>query len=151
VAGARDVYGVVVVDGEIDEAATAAARDRHRDVRRARSTVSNGTGGTTLDPATGRRLDDNLVEVSVEGRTLVACRHCGEQLGEPDHLGLATYEGPTTDAGPQIRTDPADYVDAPVVFRQYCCPRCWTAIYSAVVPADHVDHMRPERVVRARQ
>jgi N-methylhydantoinase B len=149
VAAARDVYGVVVAEGEIDEAATAAARDRHRNTRRERSTVSNGSGGATLDAATGRRLDDNLVEVSVEGRTLVACRHCGEQLGEPDHLGLATYEGPTTDAGPQIRTDPADYVDAPVVFRQYCCPRCWTAIYSAVVPADHVDHIRPERVVRA--
>jgi len=27
------------------------------------------------------------------------------------------------------------------VFRQYCCPKCWTALYSAVVPADHRDTM----------
>ena len=52
---------------------------------------------------------------------------------------MALYEGPPTDAGPQILADAADYVDAPVVFRQYCCPSCWTAIYSAVVPADHRD------------
>jgi N-methylhydantoinase B len=25
------------------------------------------------------------------------------------------------------------------VFRQYCCPSCWTALYSAVVPAGHTD------------
>jgi len=30
-------------------------------------------------------------------------------------------------------------VDAPVVFRQYCCPSCWTALSSAVVPAGHTD------------
>jgi hypothetical protein len=29
-----------------------------------------------------------------------------------------------------------------VVFRQYCCPNCWTAVYSSIVPADHVDHVR---------
>ena len=25
------------------------------------------------------------------------------------------------------------------MFRQYCCPSCWTALYSAVVPAGHTD------------
>jgi N-methylhydantoinase B len=25
------------------------------------------------------------------------------------------------------------------VFRQYCCPSCWTALYSAVVPEGHID------------
>jgi N-methylhydantoinase B len=72
----------------------------------------------------------------------VACRHCAEILGgsDPgDTLALARYEGPSTEAGPQIIADPADYVDAPIVFRQYCCPSCWTALYSAVVPAGHTD------------
>ncbi|WP_432845737.1 hypothetical protein ACQPXB_33815 [Amycolatopsis sp. CA-161197] len=32
----------------------------------------------------------------------------------------------------------AAYVDARVAFRQYCCPSCWTALYSGVVPADHL-------------
>lgn len=72
----------------------------------------------------------------------MACRHCAEILGgsDPgDTLALARYEGPSAEAGPQIIADPADYVDAPIVFRQYCCPSCWTALYSAVVPAGHID------------
>jgi len=77
----------------------------------------------------------------------VACRHCAEILGGPnpggtdpgEPLALALYEGPPAEAGPQIIANPADYVDAPVVFRQYCCPNCWTALYSAVVPASHAD------------
>jgi N-methylhydantoinase B len=137
---ARDVYGVVLDAGAVDGAATTAERDRRRAARRDRSSVG-GEGGSKLDVTTGRRRDDNLVEVGEDGRTVIGCRHCGERLGEPDHLRLGVHEGPSTDAGPQIRSDPADYVDAPVVFRQYCCPGCWTAIYSAVVPADHVDHV----------
>ena len=76
--------------------------------------------------------------------TVVACRHCAEILGGTAvdaELALAIHEGPSTGAGPQIIANPADYVDAPVVFRRYCCPSCWTALYSAVVPADHVDTM----------
>jgi N-methylhydantoinase B len=137
---AREVYGVVLDAGAVDGAATTAERDRRRAARRDRSSVG-GEGGSKLDVTTGRRRDDNLVEVGEDGRTVIGCRHCGERLGEPDHLRLGVHEGPSTDAGPQIRSDPADYVDAPVVFRQYCCPGCWTAIYSAVVPADHVDHV----------
>jgi hypothetical protein len=62
----------------------------------------------------------------------------GEILGDsgPDAtLTAALYEGPPTDAGPQIIANAADYVDAAVVFRQFSCPGCWTALYSAVVPA----------------
>jgi TolA-binding protein len=68
----------------------------------------------------------------------------GELLGDARvdaTLALAVYEGPPTDAGPQIVTTSGDYIDAPVVFRQYCCPGCWTALYSAVVPADHPDNV----------
>jgi hypothetical protein len=39
----------------------------------------------------------------------------------------------------EVIADPADYVDAPIVFRQDCCPSCWTTLYSAVVPAGHTD------------
>ena len=72
----------------------------------------------------------------------MACRHCAEILGgsDPgDTLALALYERPSAEAGPQIIADPADYVDAPIVFGQYCCPSCWTALYSAVVRAGHTD------------
>ncbi len=129
------VYGVVVTDGAVDTAATAVERDRLRSARKARSRPLGESRGS-VDVSGARRIDDNLVELS-GGE--VACGHCGQALGEVERLGVALYEGPPTDAGPQILADAADYVDAPVVFRQYCCPSCWTAIYSAVVPADHRD------------
>ena len=140
---ARAVYGVIVEDGVINPAATMAERDQHRARRRERSQVPvEPRGQASL--AAARRLDDNLVQAPAPGGsgTIVACRHCGEILGgsDPDGtLALARYEGPSTEAGPQIIADPADYVDAPIVFRQYCCPSCWTALYSAVVPAGHTD------------
>jgi N-methylhydantoinase B len=129
------MYGVVVTDGAVDAAATAVERDRLRSARKARSRPLGEPRGS-VDVSGARRIDDNLVELS-GGE--VACGHCGQGLGEVERLGVALYEGPPTDAGPQILADAADYVDAPVVFRQYCCPSCWTAIYSAVVPADHRD------------
>jgi N-methylhydantoinase B len=125
---ARTVYGVIASGGVVDGAATDAERARMRGVRRDRST--GRASGRTLDVAAGRRLDDNLVEVPVGDGHVVACRHCGEALGPAGALTLARYDGP------QIAVD---YVDAPVVFRQHCCPNCWTAVHSAVVPADHVD------------
>ena len=140
---ARSVYGVIVSDGVADPAATTAERDQHRARRRERSQVPGETRGQA-SLAARRRLDDNLVAAPAPGGsgTIVACRHCAEILGgsDPgDTLALARYEGPSAEAGPQIIADPADYVDAQIVFRQYCCPSCWTALYSAVVPADHID------------
>ena len=145
---ARSVYGVIVSDGVVDPAATTTERDQHRARRRDRSQVPGEPRGKA-SLAAGRRLDDNLVQAPAPGGsgTIVACRHCAEILGGPepdgadpgDTLALARYEGPSAEAGPQIIADPADYVDAPIVFRQYCCPSCWTALYSAVVPAGHID------------
>jgi N-methylhydantoinase B len=142
---ARAVYGVVIDDGAVNAAATAAERGQHRARRRERSQSLGGPRGKA-SLASARRLDDNLVQVAAPGGsgTVVACRHCAEILGGPgpgDTLTLAVHEGPPAEAGPQILANPADYVDAPVVFRQYCCPGCWTALYSAVVPAGHVDTM----------
>jgi N-methylhydantoinase B len=134
---------VIIEDGAINAAATTTERDQHRAHRRERSQVPGERRGQA-SLAAGRRLDDNLVQAPAPGGsgTIVACRHCAEILGgsDPcDTLALALYEGPSAEAGPQIIADPADYVDAPIVFRQYCCPSCWTALYSAVVPAGHID------------
>jgi N-methylhydantoinase B len=145
-AAAQDVYGVVLVDGAVDAPATEAERDRRRGVRRDRSAPAAGSSGSKVDASAARRLDDNLIEVSEGGTAVIACAHCHEQLGEAEQLRLGRYEGPATDAGPQILTDPTDYIDEPVVFRQYCCPGCWTALYSAVVPAAHVDHVGAQTI-----
>ncbi len=141
--GARAVYGVVVENdpagATVNTEATTAERDQLRARRRDRSERPGDSLGRA-DLSSARRLDDNLVQVGRADGSSVACRHCGEILGSgsdttPASLAVARYDGPPTEAGPQIIADAADYVDAPVVFRQFCCPNCWTALYSAVVPA----------------
>lgn len=134
---AATVYGVVLTDGVIDQAATMTRRAELRDERRKRSRTEPRDRGT-VDTSRARRVDDNLV---IDGDT-VGCAHCGHGLADVTRdvsLGLAIYDGPSTDAGPQVTSDPAHYVDDAIVFRQLCCPGCWTAITSSIVPADHID------------
>ncbi|MBG6098009.1 hydantoinase B/oxoprolinase family protein [Nocardioides luteus] len=134
---AATVYGVVLADGVIDQEATITRRVELRDERRKRSRTEPRDRGT-LDTTRARRIDDNLV---IDGDT-VGCAHCGHGLADVTRdvsLGLAIYDGPSTDAGPQVTSDPAHYVDGAIVFRQLCCPGCWTAITSSIVPADHID------------
>lgn len=143
-AAAQSIYGVVVGGGgEVDAVATEAERARRRDERKARAKVPDDVSSRRVDLSRARRLDDNLVEVQADGRHVVGCAHCGQELGDAHAsatLSLAIYEGAPTDAGPQVTSPPARYVDDPIVFRQLCCPSCWTATYSSIVPASHPNH-----------
>jgi N-methylhydantoinase B len=104
--------------------------------------VTGNVPAARADVSSGRRIDDNLVEVTTDGARRIACAHCGQVLGDrTDGITIARYQGPSAEAGPQVMSDPAAYVDADVVFRQYSCPGCYAALYSAVVPASHRDHL----------
>ncbi|MFG1817825.1 hydantoinase B/oxoprolinase family protein [Kribbella sp. NPDC049174] len=141
---ALQVYGVVLRDGVVDGEETAVLRHRLRDQRRQRSFAPAPDGAPRIALESARRLDDNLVVVGNE----VGCAHCGHQLADlttGTQLQLAIFEGPSSEAGPQITSEPSTYVDDEVVFRQLCCPGCWTAVYSAVVPKDHADHVSDVR------
>ena len=108
----------------------------------------------------GRRLDDNLVAVGRRRRPQVACRHCATVLS---HRSGGQRRGrrarPGAPRGPGLRGGAAGrrtarelYVDRAVHFRQYCCPGCFTAISTAVVPVDHVDDVtRTSRVLADRR
>ncbi|TSE01517.1 hydantoinase B/oxoprolinase family protein [Skermania sp. ID1734] len=142
IGGADSVYGVVLADGSVDDAATTRRREQLRSDRRERS-GHLPADAPTLDLSRARRLDDNIAEVTVGDTRVIACAHCGRLLGDERNdaaLQLARFDGPSSAAGPQVTSDPSEYVDAPVVFRQLCCPGCWTALYSAIVPADHPDY-----------
>jgi N-methylhydantoinase B len=142
--GARDSYGVVVQNGHVDSEATEALRAGMRDERRSRSSAPARGAETVHDVTDGRRIDDNLVVVDAAGVDVVACAHCGRELGDPrtdTALNVASFEGPTELAGSQVTAHPEQYVDDPVVFRQLSCPGCFIAIYTGVVPAAHVDHV----------
>ena len=141
--GAHEVYGVVLADGEVDDDATRDRRQQLRDERRSRGSSVEGTA-QSVDLAGARRLDDNLVEAQLDGHAVVGCAHCGRVLGDAradGQLQLARFDGPSSTAGPQVTSDPALYVDDEVVFRQFCCPGCSTAVYSSIVPAAHEDHV----------
>lgn len=74
----------------------------------------------------------------------VACGHCGQQraeLGTDAELQLSRFDGPSSAAGPSVLSGPGRYVDDEIVFRQLACPGCHAAIYSGIVPKDHVDHV----------
>lgn len=145
---AREVYGVVVADGEVDPVATEETREKLR-LRRA---AESGAGGTAVAEAPhvrisepelsgSRRLDDNLAVLDTAAGKAVACTHCGTELGPLEGgayvTALARRDAPPTEAGPHIWRDPSVYVDAEVVFRQLFCPGCLTAVYSRVVPVEH--------------
>jgi N-methylhydantoinase B len=135
---AESVYGVVLGDDD----ATTRLRTAMRDERRDRSSGYTADA-PTMDLTSARRLDDNLAELTIGDTHVIACAHCGRLLGDDKNdteLQLARFEGPSSLAGPQVTSDPTEYVDAPVVFRQLSCPGCWTAFYSSIVPADHPDH-----------
>jgi N-methylhydantoinase B len=135
---AGQVYGVVLVDGRVDAAATEARRKELRRERQERSQAPDTAAGQ-VDLGQARRRDDDLV---IAG-TAIGCARCGRLLADTtsdDRLALAVYEGPSSDAGPQVTSSPEIYVDDDIVFRQLCCPGCWTAMYSSIVPRAHDDH-----------
>lgn len=93
-----------------------------------------------IDVTDAQRVDDNLVRAG----DAVACGRCGHQVADlavDSELQLARYDAPSSEAGPGVISDPSVYVDDEVVFRQLSCPGCHTAIYSGVVPKEHVDHV----------
>jgi N-methylhydantoinase B len=86
------------------------------------------------------RLDENLLLDTANGTQHLTCAHCGHAigpLGENFYANLPFYEGSPTEAGPQVWKDASVYIDKSVVFRQYYCPSCYTALRTEVVPTDH--------------
>jgi N-methylhydantoinase B len=87
-----------------------------------------------MTSSTGVRVDYN-VRLLRDGT--LECVHCQQKLeGTPSDFlsSLPVHEGPPNEAGPHIFANPAVYIDEEVVFRQYYCPGCFTALRSEVVP-----------------
>lgn len=145
VGAAAKQYGVIVDEaGIVDEAETARHRDGIRQHRRADSGARSPSDRPILDPTLPSKLasnlDDNLVIVHVGGATVVRCRHCEALLGELANFSLDHVPSRDLDVsagGGLWRENPGTYLDIDVVFRQYYCPGCYTALEGAVSPANH--------------
>jgi N-methylhydantoinase B len=140
---ARDIYGVVMAGREADLAATMRERERIRAERRARARMP--VGGPTSESKSSAGLNrapmnDNLVEVEAPSERTLRCAHCDRRIcasSEP-YLGhLAMIESDPQAAGPQIFPEPWRFIDHRVVFRQFCCPGCFTVFASRIVPENH--------------
>lgn len=84
------------------------------------------------------RLDANLIIDDSPGRSVIRCSHCHcEIAGAEENYKekLPMHEGQPAEAGPHIFDDPALFVDQTIVFRQYYCPGCFTALATEIVPA----------------
>jgi N-methylhydantoinase B len=119
---ASEIYGVVIADGEVDEAATESYRARRRQERIGRE--PRPVTPTKL----GRRVGDTLV-VGSDGETW--CGRCGEQLGSGGPAGArseaVTVEGSLDPAGPHRGQD---YGDLGFRLVRHFCPGCGTQFHA---------------------
>lgn len=141
VEGAAASYGAVLVGGRVDAVRT---ERRRAEIRAERERLGGGRGsGERVDTTGSRHINDSLVQVGAGTGAKIACSQCGEVLAEVGHdelLRLQRIDAPPAAAGPHITAAASDYVDGEVVFRQYCCPGCWTSSWSGIVPVEHPDY-----------
>jgi N-methylhydantoinase B len=126
---ALSVFGVVVHDGELDEAATTQAREDARRERRAQSRpVADRRddavveGGVVLHP-----ISDAVEAVELEdGTRALRCTVCQHRLGgyEDDHKrATLVRERPLRELGPHNRRCAESFV-----VREFFCPGCLTSV-----------------------
>ncbi|HUZ74521.1 MAG TPA: hydantoinase B/oxoprolinase family protein [Stellaceae bacterium] len=139
-AAARDIYGVVIADESVDDAATTALREHTRRERIARGGLAPPR---RLAGPVALRVTENLV-VRIEGGVPHhCCAKCDADLGPTqgnykDHC--IREDRPIAHAVP-LSGDPHRYIDAEPQFRQFACPGCGALIENEVaLAADPVLH-----------
>jgi N-methylhydantoinase B len=128
---ARRIYGVVLRDGEVDEAATAVARQAIRHERLARAVKpASGNGAAALNGGSAIErfaIAEELKLVSIGGKDFIVCADCGHQLcgaGSNYKESAARIDGALREIDPQLFPDPGTELDDEIVYRQYLCPAC---------------------------
>ncbi|MGH3099104.1 MAG: hydantoinase B/oxoprolinase family protein, partial [Streptosporangiales bacterium] len=133
---AQRLYGVVVVDGSVDDADTERRRAAIRERRRAamlppRAPQSADADVADGDGATGSWGASLRTTRAADGTVIASCRHCGGPLGD-----LA--DGWEAIAG-RVRLGPEDlgalvHVHESLAVTQYVCPHCVTALWVDTEP-----------------
>lgn len=130
---AEDVYGVIVKDADVDAEATASRREQ---LRRERA-----EGGGDVAKAEGELALSFLGVIDVRGAAgsrHYACSACEADLGLADGVwkdATRQRETPIEDAVPHM-PDPAIWVDAEMVQRDFFCPGCKRLLSSEIVRAE---------------
>jgi N-methylhydantoinase B len=125
---AREDYGVVLADGDarrvddeprVDDEATRRQRLQHR-----RARLGGRDPRPPLATPVGERVSGTLGLVHESTRTLIACRRCGWNLGDPTANvkdALVLDERPVSEVFPDVRRYQPQH---PFVIRVFYCPGC---------------------------
>jgi N-methylhydantoinase B len=134
---ARDTYGVILApDGEADRDATRTQRAALRASRLARASAPAG-GPQRLPGDVRLRVTENLTLRDDGAAARFACAGCAADLGPASgnyKAACARFDAPIEAANPIIG-DPARFIDARPVFRQFYCPSCGRLIENEVALA----------------
>jgi N-methylhydantoinase B len=140
-AQARDIYGVVIDEGDVDAAATETRRDEIRAERRAWTTEETLTRAVP-DSTVQRPLHLGANIVSDGEDRFLQCRHC-ESVFAPfegsDDRGWLDYTGASqtaaSDRMAELQIPPIQEreEDDQAYLREYACPDCGTLLETDVV------------------
>ncbi len=127
---ASGIYGVVIVDGQVDTAATAQRREQIRRERLARALPPLQSIQPPA-PNGGEKLLFNmggeLKVVETDGRAYIVCADCGHYLCEGGgnyKLGSARINGSLSELDDFLYGDAKAELDDEMVYRSYICPGC---------------------------
>jgi N-methylhydantoinase B len=136
---AERIYGVVIRNGAVDQAATDARRDAIRADRRAASGhpgANEGAAAAWNPEADGVRLSEALYYDIAGPSPKYRCR-CGHVLGAAEasfkHLA-AMARFPVQHVGPEV--DPYHVGKGRYEAREFYCPGCWTLLNVEIAQPD---------------
>jgi N-methylhydantoinase B len=134
---AREIYGVVLVEGTLDAAASVRARDEIRATRRreGRPVAAGAGGGTLAGGEVVHRVADTVEAVDVDGVRSLRCTVCQHRFGDygSDHKqATLVRELPITAVSELNRLGRVDEI----VLREFCCPGCGTSVAMDVQRSD---------------
>jgi N-methylhydantoinase B len=131
-ASAEDIYGVLIDEAtaSVDDKGTAQARalkrrqrvERYRQPRRV-------LGGELL-----MRVTENMNVMQEDGEAYFACVKCNGELGplSANYKSTCIQENASIKHAVPLSGDPARFIDAAPVFRQFFCPTCGALIENEV-------------------
>ncbi len=129
---ARRVYGVILNDGVIDEAATAARRQEIRKERLAHAAQPHTSMRSQPDRERSGAIHrfpvaEELKVVTIGEQNFIACADCEYLICDAASnykLGSACINGSLVEIDDKLFSDPRDELDEDIVYREYLCPNC---------------------------
>ena len=144
---AVEIYGVVLIDGVLDEMKTAVERARQLSVRIGQSNAPRQALTGVIESPNVRALE-TVAFGTVDGLdgNYFGCANCGQALGSTTvgyRQGCCELEVSLADLG-DLFTDPQAETGVELVFRRYLCPACGLGLESEICRPDD----KPEWDVR---